>query len=74
MSYTSCPSLQATLAGCPGAAYVDIPSNILMSSVEDPQQAQQALVAVPTAPRAPKPQAPEADLAAAVQLLRGAKK
>ncbi len=66
--------VQAALSGSPGAAYVDIPSNILMASVEDSALVKQALDAVPRAPRAPKVQALAADVAAAVSLLKGAKK
>jgi thiamine pyrophosphate-dependent acetolactate synthase large subunit-like protein len=66
--------LQAAAAGRPGAAYVDVPSNILMSELPDAAAAQQAEAAVAGPLSVPRPPAPAADLAAAAALLRGAQR
>lgn len=65
---------QAAASGCPGAAYVDIPSNVLMGSVQSTAEAEGALAAVPRAPEQPRPRAADADVSKAAALLRGAKK
>jgi len=63
----------ASVAGRPGAAYVDIPSNILMTRLPGGSGAQEALakLALPPVQR-PRPSACEQAVQAAAQLLRGA--
>lgn len=69
-----CCALQAAASGRPGAAYVDIPSNILMSELPSAADAAAAEAAVTGALRVPRPAPPAADVAAVVQLLRSAQR
>lgn len=71
---TRCPAVQAAASGRPGAAYVDIPSNILMSALPDAAAAAAAEAAVTGTLRVPRPAPPAADVAAAVELLRAAQR
>lgn len=64
---------QAAASGRPGAAYVDIPSNLLLTEAADAPALQAAEAAV--APlRVPRPAPPAGDAAAAAALLRGAQR
>ena len=64
---------QAAASGRPGAAYLDIPSNILMSALPDAAAAAAAeAVAAPL--RALRPAPATSDVAAAAALLRGAQR
>ncbi|PSC68564.1 2-hydroxyacyl-lyase [Micractinium conductrix] len=66
-------ALQAAASGRPGAAYLDIPSNILMSALPDAAAAAAAeAVAAPL--RALRPAPATSDVAAAAALLRGAQR
>ncbi|KAL4431652.1 hypothetical protein ABPG77_001494 [Micractinium sp. CCAP 211/92] len=67
-------AFQAAVSGRPGAAYVDIPSNILMSELPSAADAAAAEAAVTGALRVPRPAPPAADVAAVVQLLRSAQR
>ncbi|PRW45703.1 2-hydroxyacyl- lyase isoform A [Chlorella sorokiniana] len=71
---TIAQAFQAAASGRPGAAYVDIPSNILMASVDDLAAVQQAEAAVAGPLSVPRPAPPAAGVAAAAQLLRGAQR
>jgi thiamine pyrophosphate-dependent acetolactate synthase large subunit-like protein len=76
--------LQATVTGCPGAAYIDIPSDVLMgplpAGLVPPRRvlgsaaAAAASPAPPLLPFAARPQAQAQAVAAAAQLLRAAKR
>jgi 2-hydroxyacyl-CoA lyase 1 len=60
---------EAAAAGRPGAAYVDIPSDVLMEEISS-EEAEAALAALPVGgPPRPRPAAPAADVAAAAALL-----
>ncbi len=62
----------AAAAGRPGAAYVDIPSDVLLEEISL-EEAEAALAALPAGgPPRPRPAAPAADVAAAAALLRAA--
>lgn len=64
-------AFRAAVTGRPGAAYVDVPSNVLMSG--DLGAEAGAALRFPKGPiPAPRPRADQASLAAALELLRGA--
>ena len=74
------PLLQAATSGCPGAAYVDLPSNVLMAPAEGGQGHHASLLHVPQPGEEPagglssRPQADGTDVARAMQLLSKAKR
>ena len=76
---TEFPVLQAATSGCPGAAYVDLPSNVLMAPAEGAGD-HASLLHVPQPGEDPagglsgRPQADGADVARAKQLLSKAKR
>lgn len=64
--------LQAAATGRPGAAYVDIPSNLLLTELADAAAVQAAEAAVSGPLRVPPPAPASTDVAAAAALLRTA--
>ena len=79
LSSTGLPVLQAATSGCPGAAYVDLPSNVLMAPAEG-AEGHASLLHVPEPGEEPagglsgRPQADGTDVARAMQLLSKAKR